>query len=537
MRMLSLFGGLISISLAYHFGRAVVSSRFGLITACAVSTFSFFFYYTHEIRMYSILPGLIFLLYWTYWRIMLPQRQPHWYDWVILYTVLVIMVYTHYFVIFPLLAMGVYHLFAPKNRRWFAVIGVVLLVAVSFSVWLPVVIEGFTTRKSLDDINQNTPQLIRTLTEIYTNGILPLILVQLAGLYAIVRAKTPHRHFLLVMILAPLIAVLIINNITALLPERRMRYSIVLLPSFALMLSYALYYLYQWRKWAMLTVSIIWLGGFFSFGTSQRIGDFTARIPVDSDQFAPIHGIQRYISTVNYMPQPEQVFIMTPDVESMTSVAGNYIRRIDNPYIHLHETFIHTELNTAPIDILQDIVDFENLPAFWLGYRTGYDPQTTETYSILTQYHRSCGVRKADDMMQIEYFLKDGIPCELIDAPLGLHYEEQAIELSHLYTEQTDTTLNLFSIWKRPNINENFPYSLSFQIFNSNNEKMTQADYIAPFEPIDSKSFDISELPTGNYTLTVTLYDFATGTVNPAIDTVTNEPKRTITVASFDIAP
>jgi len=536
MRMVALFSGVITVALGYRLATTLVSRQMGLISAFLIATSMYFIYYMHEIRMYSMLPGLVIILYWVYWNIMSSSKAPRLINLIALYCITTALIYTHYFGIFGILSIGIYHLFAKKDKRWFQVVVVMIFAGITFLPWLPIFIEGFTYRKDLGDTNQSTIELFYSLLDIYTNHFVVLGLVYAFALFHIIRSRQKSIIYLMTIIMMPVIITLLINNLTPLLPQRRMRYSFVLMPSFILLLSYGFYLLYRWRKIVFGVVMIGWIGAGINFSTSPLLLTYSNRLSKESDVYPAFHLITRFISEHQKLPDPEPLFTMKSGENIVGSIVEYYGGLIDNTFIHIQETTIQTILNRVDLDSFAIIIDFEEELAFWLAYRPGYDLASNTIYqNILTEYHKSCGVREFNDDMVIEYYLVKDVPCEIIDAPFRVKYQTDAIVLTHFYPIVDDQILRLYSIWERASTKSAFPYSISFQIFDVNGNKVAQQDHIAPFEPIDTKAIDISHLDGGTYSLTLTLYDPETGFINQGSTQNSEDLKNNVILSEFTI--
>lgn len=517
LRTLTIYFGLLGIVLGYQFACRLLSRRVGFFVALMMSASAYSIYFMHEIRMYALLPPLIIGLYATYWHIVSSRKPLSVFAWVILYAFSTAILYTHHVGIFALGAIGIYHfLFVKKDRRWLTVAGVMILVGLSFSLWLPVFMRG-AERKILGDPRDNLAmgELIVKIIELYTNQFIALSVIWIIAIVAIIRQRTKPTLFLLTIALVPLLGIFVVNFLFNLITVGGLRYTIILLPSFALLFGYGMHRLVSWQG-SMLALLLVYIIAGVWFNQTAGFRVYTTQW-ARAEQYPPIYLITEYVDNNQYMPNPEPLISMT-DVEAPRSFVRYYSLTIDNKFLHINPDNILTSVRDVLTETLVDLIDFENEPAFWLAYRPEFDLKSHTIYqTILTEYHDSCGIRESNDNMIIEYYLQKGVPCEVIDATFEVQYEHDDILLTHVYSVMDNQILTLHSIWNRANTESAFPYALSFQIFDTNGEKVAQQDYISPFEPIDKKEFDISVLDAGIYTLTLTLYDAETGFVNQGL--------------------
>ena len=65
--------------------------------------------------------------------------------------------------------------------------------------------------------------------------------------------------------------------------------------------------------------------------------------------------------------------------------------------------------------------------------------------------------------------------------------------------------MNIYFWWTNTIANE---YAFSSQLFDVRDDKVAQLDNVICGDPISSHSFDISDLPPGEYTSKLIIYDF-----------------------------
>lgn len=185
-RALSLFGGLVGLALAYRFARDIGGWRVGLAAAVILGGGAFFITYLHEMRTYALHASFTALFLTAYWRtIQEPKIRPMMPF--LLFIGTVGMLYTHYFSIFSVAAVALYHLlFVPKNRRWWLVPIVMGGAGMTFLPWLDVAFRVLGEANSgvwKKDGSMDWEFTLRTLAHSFSNG--STALLALLGFFAL----------------------------------------------------------------------------------------------------------------------------------------------------------------------------------------------------------------------------------------------------------------------------------------------------------------------------------------------------------------
>jgi mannosyltransferase len=139
LRGLSAFLGVLLIpalyALALAFGR---SRREAQVAALLVALSPFQIFYSHELRMYTLLMLLVTLTVWAYMRAR-PQTGYRW--WLLFIVLAAAALYTHLFAAMTLLAIGLYALIHHRERQalW-RTIGAGIVIGVLFLPWVPLML-------------------------------------------------------------------------------------------------------------------------------------------------------------------------------------------------------------------------------------------------------------------------------------------------------------------------------------------------------------------------------------------------------------
>ena len=143
------------------------------------------------------------------------------------------------------------------------------------------------------------------------------------------------------------------------------------------------------------------------------------------------------------------------------------------------------------------------------------NPQQTNLQAIdayikwFTRYYRPCKRFLEKENIVIDYYLRDFIPCELIDnqSPLEVVYENG----NKLFNVSYEIRLEQMSfyLWWSETDTQHDAYSI--QIFDEQNQKVQQIDHVISLEPLAVHNLDISILAVGEYVAKLIVYDYATG--------------------------
>lgn len=144
LRLFSFYAALLSVAMMYRAAYSMMLPRHALLATVLFGTSAFYVHYFHEMRMYTLLLLLVNMAMWSYWQLL--YFRGGWFAAALFVVSLSGLVYTQYLSVLLLVGLAVYHLlFAPKNRRWWMIIGLVLVAALSYLLWLPIVWDFFNS--------------------------------------------------------------------------------------------------------------------------------------------------------------------------------------------------------------------------------------------------------------------------------------------------------------------------------------------------------------------------------------------------------
>jgi hypothetical protein len=336
LRALSLLIGLLAVAWTYRLGADWMNPRAGLYAASVLGIGAFYLYFTHEVRMYTMIAFLTVFTLWVYWRIIrndLPHPTPSpqtgeglnarftpplhrmergpggkvslWH-WLAFFLGALALLYTHLFGALVLAAIGLYHLlFVRKNRRWLIVAVILAVVGASILPWLNVLLTGVRNVGLGEE--PLAPQLIFTeMLHLFSSGnVIELALLAALALFGLWLRRRGAREvwFFLIVIFA---LTLIGNQARPMISEGRTRYLIHLWPLLALLVSLGLSTLESLR-WRLLALPL--LGVWLAVGLANTLND-QFLIDMDGPRYVKDYPpLREIVADVNRLAQPEDLLI------------------------------------------------------------------------------------------------------------------------------------------------------------------------------------------------------------------------------------
>lgn len=246
IRLLSTFFGLIALSATYAVGKRLFDVKTALIAVVVLATAGFFVYYTREARMYTLLTALAASSIWAYlrWRALANFRRTMIYG-----CVMAALLYTHYAGALIILTQIAHSLIGGIRRATPLRLSVIFPYVFAFLLYIPWI------PSLLNQIHvQGWPSALPVPTDWGTVAALVLILTGGHwGLYVVPFALgsalakiREYKGSLLLLALWLLVTPLILLAINAWSrPIFQIRYTIGVLPAWALLVAYGLRFSFQ----------------------------------------------------------------------------------------------------------------------------------------------------------------------------------------------------------------------------------------------------------------------------------------------------
>ncbi len=509
LRLLSVFFGMFTLVFSYRLALIARDYSVALAAIFIAAFLSFLVYFTHEVRMYSLLPMLSALTAWLYWKVLSAPRSVPWWLWACLTLAAAAIVYVHYFGIILLAALGGYHLlFAPKNRRWLGICLAMILAGLLFTPWLPVAIKGLTERDVPSSDSLPLLESVLALANIFSNGLSIIVPIAAAILaYRLPRLRREQRYllFLAFAIFAIMIAA---NEIMPLIIARRIRYTIILAVPWTCALAIG-WSLLPRAALLRLPLALIWIAAFFVYTNSEFLSLYTNEKAALTKE---VPHFEDFIYTLDWQPRDnEPIVSFHPSAELNSKIMQFYTANLPQArdLIHIHHGADGEILVRAwhlPNTTLEDIPI--NYDALWVIH----NPQRTELSTLpayadwFRQRYKPCKryLELADSV--IEYYVRTRLPCELLIAeqPFTISWDG-GTELNNLVTRRDGDIFSFYFWWGRTVFNV---YSLTLQAFDSAGEKVLQTDDFIGVPGPDIETLNIGELPPGDYMIKLIVYEY-----------------------------
>jgi hypothetical protein len=198
---------------------------------------------------------LTVMVLWLYWRLLHLKREPGRFLQGVFALALAGSLYIHYSSILVIGAMGLYHLLAaPKNRRWWQLMLLMLVGGVLFLPWAGSLLLATQRAENLSLTALTTPQMLGTLTYVFSNGSVALLL--LAAIYAM-RARGRQAGSIWFLAASGVALVVIFNTVYPVITH--IRYLIVLWPLLGLVVGLGIERLAKHDMLGRVVVAI-WVG-------------------------------------------------------------------------------------------------------------------------------------------------------------------------------------------------------------------------------------------------------------------------------------
>ncbi len=534
MRALPLFAGLLALAWTYRTGRDLFAPLVGLIAAMLLATSVFFITFMHVARAFSMVALFVMMTIWSYWRIALrpPASGPGRAGQLCLLVGSIGIFYTHYYSVFLLVALGLWHLlFMPKNRRWWRP---VLLPVVATLAFLPE-LEGFwvganwtQTKPWFTGTNEmmRTPELLPWFLYVLTNGIIDvsgtlsiaalilLILVAAAGWWRYrQRKRISLAWFLTFTTLTVLLLMLTGNEILLVMRRYRLRYLMALWPMTATLVGWGV-----WRtrgRWRL--VAGLLTGAWVAFGLWANTAS-----ELRYEFYELLHH-----SRLDLADRKMEVYAGQFDLLLIKDKLGHYSDPFPKKYLILRDSpDSQAELSRAVQEHLR----------FWL---LAGEADSVEHRAMIAQLPPDmvfCGRFIQRKNLVLELYARSVVHCP-IDT-VQLRFGEEIELVASEVTVMPVDTLRVDLLMHTDEITGMTAYSVALQVFDAESgEKVAQGDHglwLGRYNPLRSE-IDISGLMAGEYELRVGVYNWQTLERLEGVDLTNGATGNLLTLSRFRV--
>ena len=307
-----------------------------------------------------------------------------------------------------------------------------------------------------------------------------------------------------------LLLILLSNELAAIFSDWQMRYMSILVVPFCCAMAIGLRQLPGWGR-LRLPLAALWVAACALF---YRSDDLLVATGARIQNLDKMPRYQDFVYESHRLPGYNELILSAhPDTPISVRKTLDYYRKTLSHWSHV----AHIYLNQAGEAVIQSgLSTFSSLDAIAAnanGVWLIYNPQQTDLSALpwytdaFAQRYTPCKryLDKPDSV--IEYHVIRAIPCRLItdSSPFAIHYEG-GTQLANYEVERSARSLEFFFWWGQT-IGKD--YSLSLQVFDTENNKALWLDAVISGEPLDHFAFDISELAAGEYLVKLIVYDFA----------------------------
>ena len=525
-RFLSVLFGQLTIAFAYRLA-LISGDRTTAGYAVFITSFlAFFLYFTHEVRMYSLLPMLVACVMLAYWRVVSARDTATVWRWLALTLSAAALIYAHFIGIISIVALGLYHLlFVPKNRRWFGVCLAMIAAGILFLPWLPIAWKGFVTKGFPDGDNLELIPAVEAITSIYSNGFNLIVPAVIAVVILRFRRLQQTQKYLLFLTLATFALTIVANEFASVVVPWRARYTIILAIPWACSIAVGLRLLPK-SKVFLVPFFALWIGLCFVYANSHDMAVYSNEAQSGS---AEVPHYEDFVYELRGGPHlREPILSFHPFAKISQKIHNYYVLNLPEwkDLVHVY----YDEQGDLKIQSWHKPgMTLTELASENLGYWVIYNPQKTDL-NVMDMYRdwffprfRSCERYVETDDNIIEYYLSVAIPCDLYfdDRQLSIVYDH-GTELANVLVERDMDLLRVTFWWARA-LNRDYAYSL--QIFDADGSKvLPQFDTVIGDVGPDYQVLDVSSLTEGTYVLKLIVYDRLSLRSQPG--TVVNGPQR-----------
>jgi hypothetical protein len=521
LRAFPLFLGILTVAWLYRLGMVLVSRRVGLYSAAVLGTSVFFVQHLHELRMYVLLTFATVMFLWAYFRIIDTPNNPNRWHWVALFVGTVVAVYSHYYGFMALIALGLYHvIFVPKNRRWWQVVGGMLLAGLVYIPWVVVPL-SILGEERLYDLQLPVTELVPQVVELVGNGY-PLLLIGV-GCFALTTMTRGARRIWFFAV-AILMAIVVTMPILRVLNANRLRYLIQLWLPLALIVGIGITqierYVSRYVAWIVLGLFVV--TGIINWNSAALLGTQggadTRAFPLETSAALAAQYAEPGDAVIVYLPDDTYSY-------RFEELAEFYFWESDVDYIL---TAYQRRDGMQADEVNRRYQKIEGEPRVWLVYMPNAEAAAfAEFETLLHDTFAQCPTTTEQNGLRVEQYAIVPACCLSAETETGGRVLfDNGIRLVDMNpVEATDDELTVTLLWSQDDSVPLHEYSASLQVHDPAGNKVAQVDYGLPPQRFvcqqTALALPLNDLSPADYHFGVTVYAWRTGERVPGLDTAT----------------
>ena len=508
LRLLSLFAGLVALSVTFNLVKRHFSAQVGIYAIFAMGIGAIYLNFLHDMRTYALIVLFVVLLLWAYEQVTTRQRVSLWH-YLALGLSTAILLYLHYFAAFAVAGLGVYHaIFRFRKPRYWPTILSLALGGISFLPWVSVLLHGLalTVDNPRRSLNMTPIELTSNMLALFANGNLALMLI--LGILAL-RTRTAAVRFVWVWLVGSTALAIIASRFFPALHD--IRYLLFLWPGLAVVAGLGIGQLQR-----MGFPPVIFLSIWFVVFAIQVDSDGPLRDLVGSNFRPPFDNLARQleghtqdIDTLMYhLPENAPNDTMHPELLHYYTASQTLKNRVLIP-----DTTATTDMLYA--SYVSDAV--ANAPRVWLAYersrRNWRIGRVTEEFLPQTGFLYCGSLSERDQPVHVELWSRP----QMIDAEHTFTLQssdghEVIVDVMQTPVVVKDNQLLVGLLWTLGESTPSSAYSLGVYVFNEENQLVTQFDRgLNTGQGCLLQETSLLSLPEGSYHVYLAVYDWQTG--------------------------
>lgn len=418
LRALSVWFSLLAIAWVYRLGRAIISPSVGWLAALLLGTSGFYVYYTHELRMYSLVVLLTTMLTYAYFRGMYSKQRLSPLVWSMLFVGVSGLLYTHYFGALVVAGIGLYHLlFGRRSRHWWRITIIGFVGLLTFLPWLPMLALSLQATAEAEKLHQqalHAGALLLQFATIYGNGSWILTITGLAaGIMAGWHVPAFRRFSLITLTIT--IWLVAGNEILQVVRADRLRYLLVLFPLIAIMIAVAIVSWMsgkkRWRQAAGLILLTSWL--ISGLWNSVNLDGLKSATWLNFRFIFPLHTLAQNLSKyvgpddliITYLPDDTKT--LTYDINDSITAFYFYGIPVHTYTPHMAGDAIHQQ---GEIGYVANLARLRT--RVWIAYIPQFAAVHLDTLrALLTDTFRACGSDVQGSTLSVELYVRPSEAC------------------------------------------------------------------------------------------------------------------------------
>ena len=477
VRYLSLLFGALLIAAVFRFTVEALGKRAALLAAVLLSTNGFVILYFHEVRMYTLLLLLAVLHCWAYWRLS-DGRRVSCRSWLLFVASAIAVIYTHVFALYFLAGLVMQHLvFPPKSRRWLAIVAGWLLALLAFLPYVTVFSRGFfgvTTSVNTLSKALTTPELALSVAHVLVNDLIVLWL-PIALLLGYVLRSRRQREFLrlLSIFMGMMLTLFLLNGVFQVIGINRMRYFLLAMPFFVIVVAHLLLSIRRWRVIVVLFVLVWAAGGYRIYQLAERWtygGHHTLLMehpPLQqfSDALRGVTRAQDYV--LGFAPSP----MINWGLKHGWTTADYYTQ----VGLGIDGGFVNTRLRGDELE--ENIVDrLDNNPFLLFAYDPRDKPIVfVDVLEAIQADYAQCEVMVDQETIFVQRYVYQALSCAREHQPIAYENGIKIVDRFGDYNEDIET-IRVVTGWELADESQLDQFNVSIQLLTSDGTNVRQAD-------------------------------------------------------------